>query len=144
MKEGFKKYWIVGLLLTSVVVSGCALTRGSNVLVGTKRSPIAPDQVKLYLQPPKQYEQIALLSADAQSFLASQQKMTDGTVARLKQEAAALGANGVLISDIRNVQTGTTGTAAVNHSKKYPVVYGTTTAVFGKEGEGVAIYVTEE
>jgi uncharacterized protein YbjQ (UPF0145 family) len=143
MKEGSKKHLIAAVLLMSALVGGCAVTRGSNVLVGTKRSPISPDHVKLYLQPPKQYEQIALISADAQNFMASQQKMTDSTVARLKQEAASLGANGVLIGDIRNVQTGTTGTAAAYHSK-YPVAYGTTTAVFGKEGDGMAIYVTEE
>jgi hypothetical protein len=144
MKDCVRKYWIVGVLLTAALASGCALTRGSSVVVGTKRSPIAPDQVKLYLKPPKHYEEVALLSAEAQSFLASQQKMTDSTVVRLRQEAASLGANGVLIGGIRNVQTGTTGTAAAYHSDRFPVVYGTTTAVMGKEGEGLAIYVTEE
>lgn len=131
---------MLGLTVTSIC--SCTLTRGSSVLVGQKRAPIDPATVKLYLQPPKQYEQIAILSADARNAFASQQNLTDNTIERLKKEAAALGANGILISGIGNVQTGSTGVAYVN--PRSPIVTGSSSAVMGKEGQGIAIYVTEE
>src|SRR5215211_4002279 len=103
---------VVLFALTAAVVSlpvGCTLTRGSSVLVGTKRAPIDASMVKLYLQAPKRYEQIAILSADARNAFASQQNLTDNTIERLKREAAALGANGILLQGVENTRVGSSG-----------------------------------
>ena len=47
--------------LMVVIFAGCASQ--SHVIVGTVRAPVSSDQVKLYLSPPKRYEQVALLDA---------------------------------------------------------------------------------
>lgn len=137
------KILVTSLLgLAAVAMCSCTLTRGSSVVVGQKHVPVDPTSVKLYLQPPKKYEQIALLSADARNAFASQQNLTDNTIERLKKEAAKLGANGILLSEVGSVQQGSTGVAIVNAGS--PVVVGSSNSVMGKEGQGMAIYVTEE
>lgn len=133
------------LLLVAALVfvsSACTLTRGSSVVVGNRRAPIDASQVKLYLQAPAKYEQIAILSADARNAFASQQNLSDNTVERLKKEAAEVGANGILLTGVENVQQGSTGVAFVNTGSQ--IVTGASNAVMGKEGKGIAIFVTEE
>lgn len=111
-------------------------------MVGTQRTPIDASQVELYMQPPAKYEQIAILSADARNAFASQQNLTDNTIERLKKEAAQLGANGILLSGIENVQTGSSGAAFINPG--VPMVTGASNAAMGKEGKGIAIHVIAE
>ena len=78
----------------SLLLAGCATS--SHVLIGTPRAPISPESVKVYLQPPAKYEQIATIDATSRGSLTitSQQNM-DKAIARLKQEAARLGATSV-------------------------------------------------
>jgi len=139
-RKGLASLAAIGLAV--VAISGCTLTRGSSVVVGQKRDAIDPASVKIYVQPPKKYEQIAILSADARNAFASQQNLTDNTIERLKKEAAELGANGILLSGISNVQQGSSGVAYVNPGS--PIVTGSSNAIMGKEGQGMAIYVIEE
>jgi hypothetical protein len=134
---------VIGLVV--ILVVGCTLTRGSSVLVGKKRAPIDPSVVKLYLEPPAKYEQVAILSADARNAFASEQNLTDNTIERLKREAAALGANGILLQGFGNFQAGTTGVATVNPGYPgTPIVTGASGVVMGKEGKGMAIFVIQE
>ena len=82
-------------LTVLALLAGCAT---SHMMIGNPRPPISPSEVKIYLHPPAQYEEIAVIdtsSKDSWSFT-SQGKM-DVVVARLKEEAAKLGANGVLL-----------------------------------------------
>src|SRR5688500_17988520 len=102
------------LALALVLASGCTLTRGSSVVVGTKRAPIDASEVKLYFQAPARYEQVAILSADARNAFASQQNLTDNTIERLKKEAAELGANGILLQGVESKAMGSSGMATVN------------------------------
>lgn len=125
-----------------LLVGGCTLTRGSSVLLGNKRAPIKPSMVKLYLQAPKKFEQIAIISADARNAFASQQNLTDNTIERLKSEAAELGANGILLTSIDSNQSGSTGVAVAYSGS--PIVSGASGSIMGKEGKGMAIYVIEE
>ena len=77
-----------------LVAAGCAST--SKVMLGRARAPIDPALVQIYSTPPAGSQEIAQLeSASAVGF--GTQGQTDAAVARLKREAAALGANGVLI-----------------------------------------------
>lgn len=140
MSRIFKTIALLSLIAS--IMCGCTLTRGSSVLVGNKRAPVDSETVKLYVQPPKKYEQVAILSADARNAFASQQNLSDNTIERLKEEAAELGANGVLLTGINSVQVGTTGTAIVNPGS--PIITGASAPVMGKEGQGIAIYVIEE
>ena len=132
------------LLLVCLATTSCTLTRGSSVLVGTKRPAIDPAAVKLYLQAPKRFEQVAIISADARNDFASQQNLTDNAIERLKKEAAAVGANGVLLQGVENFQVGSSGIATVNPNTPYPVITGASNVRLGKESKGIAIYVTEE
>ena len=125
-----------------VSFGGCTLTRGSSLVIGNERAPISPDKVKLYLQPPKKYEQIAIVSADARNAFASEQNLTDNTIARLKSEAAKVGANGILLNSIDSNQSGSTGVGIVNPGS--PVIIGASNTVMGKEAKGIAIYVIEQ
>ena len=77
-----------------LAAAGCAST--SKVMLGRARAPIDPAQVQIYSTPPAGSQEIAQLeSASAVGF--GTQGQTDAAVARLKREAAALGANGVVL-----------------------------------------------
>jgi hypothetical protein len=129
---------ILTAALCVVVLAGCA---SSAVIVGQIRPAISPAQVKLYLNPPKKFEQVALLESSSKaSWAVSDQGKTDVVIQRLKEEAAKIGANGVLLSGLGSQNAGSVGTASFNGSTAFGVGAG----IFYKAGSGVAIYVTEE
>ncbi len=87
---------------------GCA---SSHVIVGTPRAAITPAEVRLYTTPPPNYEEIALLDASSQSsFAIGDQMKVDVVIRRLKEEAAALGANGILLQGVGSQSAGAVGT----------------------------------
>lgn len=115
------------------VVAGCATS--SNVLVGTKRSPIPVEQVKLYLEAPAAYEQVALLEGSSKnSWSVTDQGKTNKAIERLKAEAAKLGANGILLS---GTATSSGGGAFIAQ----PTGGGVFVADQNKVAKGIAIYV---
>ena len=80
----------------------------SHIVVGSKREPTSPTDVKVYLDYPESYEKIALVDAgsnfsfkDPVILFAWQSKMNKA-LERLKIEAASLGANGILIVNTDN------------------------------------------
>ena len=77
-----------------VVLSGCATS--SHVISGTVRPPIDPALVRLYTSPPPKSEAIAILTVESSGWTTQGEK--DIAVAKLKEEAASLGANGVLLT----------------------------------------------
>ena len=85
------------LAATLLVAAGCAST--SKVMLGRARAPIDPALVQIYSTPPAGSQEIAQLeSSSAVGF--GTQGQTDAAVARLKREAAALGANGVVLMGV--------------------------------------------
>lgn len=92
------------------ILSSCyAVSRGTHVIVGAQRPPVAPESVKIYYRPPAKFEVIALVSAKGHTdpmFPANDQALMDAAIFRLKREAAALGANGVLLSGVGEQQAG--------------------------------------
>jgi hypothetical protein len=85
------------LLLFALALAGCAST--SKVMLGSARPPVDPAQVRIYNTPPAGSVEIAQLeSSSAVGF--GTQGQTDAAVARLKREAAALGANGVILMGV--------------------------------------------
>lgn len=136
---------VVPLLATLLVVAGCSTS--SHVVVGNVRPPTKPENVKLFLQPPKKYEQVGLVNADnIGSTAVSNQRKINVAVARLKKEAAKLGANGILLGNVSG-----SGGVVVSSTSGYQV--GSTFNSTGvgvvsgghiKNVSGIAIYVTEE
>ncbi|MEJ1097567.1 MULTISPECIES: hypothetical protein [unclassified Pseudoxanthomonas] len=85
------------LLALSLLLGGCANT--SKVMLGQARPPVDPTQVQVYRTPPVGSVEIAQLeSTSAVGF--GTQGQTDAAIARLKREAAALGANGVVLMGV--------------------------------------------
>ena len=131
------------LTLIALLVAGCA---SSSIVVGTKRPAIQPSQVKIYLHPPKKYEEIALVEASSKSsYSITDQGKMEVVIERMKEEAAKIGANGLLLESTGNMSTGAinTGTA---YSANGTTTYGTgySASVMHKTGNGLAIYVEEE
>ena len=83
-------------LLALVVFLLGACASGSAIVTGNTRAPIAPEQVKIYLEPPDGFEVIGLISASSDAGW-TEQGSVDYAVAELKEQAAKLGANGVLL-----------------------------------------------
>jgi hypothetical protein len=145
------------LMCLTILLSGCA---ASSIVVGKVRPAIPPEQVKLYLQPPNKFEEIAVLeSSNIGSPAITSQGKTDVVIERLKEAAAKLGANGILLQGVGDrsagsVSTGSTiGTTVTTPSygsrtggtaTTYGSTTGTSFGVLLKVGNGVAIYVENQ
>lgn len=134
------------LLALALGLVGCATS--SHVLTGAARPAISPDQVKVYSEPPKgRYEQIAVIDAvSSQSFAVSSQQKTDKVIARLKEEAAKLGANGIILQGIASETSGGgTGVSVGGYGGGGNVGIGTGIGISipttRKNGNALAIYV---
>jgi hypothetical protein len=122
-----------------VIISACA---SSHVIVGQTRTPIQPDQVKVYLQPPAKYETIALLEANdmgANGF--SQQSRVNKVMKRLKKEAASLGANGIVLQGMGSEYAGSVGSGFATGNGGFATGMGWSAAQMRKVGQATAIYV---
>lgn len=125
--------------VVAAVLSGCA---SSSVVVGTVRAPIDPAQVQLYVEPPAQYENVALLQASSEaSFALTQQQKSNKTIDRMKQEAADLGANGILLQGIGKEYAGSVGSGYAWGNRGSAWGLGSSAATYNQAGTGMAIYV---
>jgi hypothetical protein len=139
--EGLGKHMkrIFGFVTMSLLLTACT---SSHVLVGKQRPPISPSEVQLYLDPPAQYEKVAVLeSNNSASFAFTSQQKMNKVIERLKIEAAALGANGVLFQGAQNQYTGSVGSANAWASGNSAYGLGVSSAMYMKVGAGIAIYV---
>ena len=98
--------WSVVFLALIAFLLGCAT--GSSVVTGNVRSPIDPALVKVYLDPPPEYETIGLVEASSDVELSSQAAQ-DRVIAELRRQAARLGANGVILGGISTQTGGSSG-----------------------------------
>jgi len=130
-----------------LAVLGLVACASSHVLVGKARPPISPSQVQIYLHPPAtKYEEVAVLDSNSShSFSFTAQGKTDAVIARLKKEAAKLGANGVVLENIGDQEAGAVGsgigTASGNAMGATGIGLGGFGAMYMKSGSGMAIYV---
>ena len=133
-------------VLAAVALAGCAITNETSVVVGKVRPATAPDQVKLYTKPPAKYEDVALVSADAAHDFMSKQELMNISIAKLKAEAAKVGANGILLDNVGDLALGSSGIAMAQplNRKGAAMAWGSSTNRTGKQASGMAIYVTEE
>ena len=120
--------------LIAIFLASCAT--GSAVVTGTERTPIDPTLVKLYLEkPPENYEVIGLVNAASDAGWTVQESM-DYAIQELKNQAARIGANGVLIAS-----TGETTSVVSGYNNGTGYVWAV--PVTAKTVEGRAIFVSE-
>jgi|SRR5579859_4298912 len=137
------------LPIAALVLAGMSACVSSHVMIGQARPPIAPEAVQIYLRPPAvKYEEIALLDTSSRhSFSITAQGKTDAVIARLKEEAAKLGANGVLLQGMGDQSAGSVSTgfgqATASGNSAYGGGIGISGNVVIKKGSGIAIYVPQ-
>ena len=91
------------LFTTLLLLIGCHAT-GTSIVTGETRQEIDPEFVKLYLDPPENYETIGLVEASA-PIGRREQDAVDNAVMELKNQAAMLGANGVILTSTSETAT---------------------------------------
>jgi hypothetical protein len=136
----------VNLLLICAVALLASCAASGPVITGTQRAPLTPAEVVIYSAQPPEFEQIAVLSASSKSvFTTGGQKSIDKVVERLKEQAAKLGANGLILEDFTDQIAGSIGTGvgsdSYSHSGSVSVGVGGAVGIFKKTGKGRAIYV---
>ena len=119
-------------LLCLIFLGGCA--SGSSIVVGEVRESIDPSQVKLYLEIPENYEIIGIVTASSDAGW-TEQGSVDYAVEELKNQAAKLGANGVLIESTGDQQSTIVGGYGTGYLYAIPVT--------AKSVTGKAIYVDQ-
>ena len=113
-----------------LILTACA--SGSSIVTGKTRTSIDPSQVILYLEPPEKYEVIGIVKASSDSGW-TEQDSQDYAVEELKNQAAKLGANGVILTTAGENTSTVVGTYSTGMVYAIPV---TSQTVSGK-----AIYV---
>lgn len=87
----------VGIALTA----GCTIVDASHIVTGTTHPATSPTQIKLYGEAPKMpYEVIGIVNVTANNDWVAGQELLDDALTALKDEAAKLGANALLIDGI--------------------------------------------
>ena len=129
------------VVLIALVMAGCAAS--SHILTGQKRPAIEPAQVKLYSKPPAKFEEVAIIEASSRnSWAVTDQGKVDVVIERLKDQAAQLGANGVLLQMTGSESVGgvVTGFAGGTNPTFGTGIY---TQVIHKVGRALAIHVAQ-
>lgn len=95
-------------LLAAICLAGCASS--STQLLAPARPPIDPAQVRIYKAPPPKYQQIAVVDATSgTSFFHGSAEGEANAIERLKEQAAKVGANGVLLTLVGDRPNGSIG-----------------------------------
>jgi hypothetical protein len=129
----------------STAISGCIT---SHVMVGQARPPTTADRVQILLRAPAaKYEEIAIIETSSRdSFAVTSRAKRDKVIARLKKEAAKLGANGLLLQDFDYRSAGSVGTgigaaASSGVHASLGVGFDVSGVMSQKSGNGLAIYI---
>jgi uncharacterized protein YbjQ (UPF0145 family) len=108
---------------------------GSVIITGNVRPAIDPSEVRIYLEPPSQYEIIGIIEASGDVWT-TRQAAQDKLLNELKSRAAKIGANGVLLVD--------TGNATSNSGGFYSGGFFYSTSYQTVAAQGRAIFVIQE
>ena len=91
------------LSITMFVSLLCGYVSAGTIIVGQPRPPISPDRVKVYWDAPRKYDRIAIITkGSGGAWIFSDSNEVDSAIARIKTEAAKLGANGIILTAIEN------------------------------------------
>ena len=131
------------MLASACLISGCA-TRP--IIVGQVRAPISPAAVRVYQVPPRHFEEIAIIDSPAgTSWIFADRPSMELGISRLREQAAALGANGVLLQRVYDVSAGGLSIGGGGFGYSGNTFYGGGGAVGGPlinhRVQAVAIYV---
>jgi hypothetical protein len=143
---GLPRIWSGTVCAGAALMLLAACAPASHVLVGKARPPIPAAQVTIYSHAPPKFEEIATLKASTKSaFNAGGQGTTDKVVERLKNEAAGLGANGIILEGFDQTQSGSIGTGVGSDSYSrhgsVGVGVGGSFGIFKTTGKARAIFV---
>lgn len=125
-------------LCALVLLLGACAT-ATVIPVGNARAPIDPSQVRLYVQPPPHYEVLGIITGNSQ-FEGTGQSGVNDVIKKVRQEAAKLGANGVLISGTGQQYSGSIGGS---NYLGWGVFASSSTASYSKLVDAKAIYVPD-
>ena len=137
-------------LFIFTALTACTITDGSAIVTGIARDPIPVEKVRIYRVAPENYEEIAMLSASAGHDFKSNSALIESAILELKKEAAKVGANGVLLSNIDERDAPSTSTSYGNisaHGNDGSSAYASGNSVSVNRGDthtrmrGLAIYV---
>lgn len=132
------RYW-QGLIITAAVLALGACATATVVPVGNRRPPIDPSQVRLYAQPPAHYEVLGILQGNSGIEGTGQGGVND-TIKKLKEQAAELGANGVLLGKMGQRYRGSVGGSSYLGWGNF---LGSSTATYSQMIDAQAIYVPD-
>ncbi|HEY4281514.1 MAG TPA: hypothetical protein VGM62_00515 [Chthoniobacterales bacterium] len=106
MKTDLSRFSVlIGVLL----LCGCGSTT-QTTMIGQARAAITPDAVRIYDRAPRHFERIAIInSSSGPSWGFTSREQEDEAIAKLKEEAAKLGANGILLEWIGTSSSGSLG-----------------------------------
>jgi hypothetical protein len=117
-------------------------------LTGVRRAPLAPAEVRVYTQRPASFQEIAVLSASRKSISsAGGERAIAKMIESMRVQAAALGANGLLLEDFSDsapfaIGTGV-GSQTYTHNASIDVGVGGSLGVVKKTAEARAIFVPD-
>jgi hypothetical protein len=98
--------------INTALLTGHASSPVSHIVVGKVRPAIRSERVRIYIHPPTNFEEVAVLNSSIKrSSVVEDQKKTDKLIEALKEDAARLGANGVLINNLGDQYAGTSASA---------------------------------
>ena len=130
------------IVLSLVCAAGCVTHH--HTLIGAVRPPLSPAEVQIYLEPLKApYVEIALVEASSRfSWPITAAARIDTVLLRLQREAAALGANGILLQDLSGSDAGM-GVELGSDVTRDHALFGIAMSGTGqpKVGRGTAIYI---
>lgn len=133
----------VGLAML-LLLGGCSTS--STVVTGETRAPTDPSTLQIYREVPPVFEEIGLVQANSKGAMAfTEQEKSDVAIERLKEAAAELGANGIILESMTDEYGGSFslgfGTGTYSGSGGASVGVGSSTATSFKMASGVAIWV---
>lgn len=148
------KVYKIGYLLIAIGViffTGCTIKDGNAIVTGNIKTPISPSDVRIYRTAPNNYEEIAIVSASAGHDFLKNSSLMNSAIEMLKIEAAKVGANGVILTEIneRDTPSVTTSYGSATAVGSGSSTYATGNAISVNRGDaytrlkGIAIYVAQ-
>lgn len=130
------------LVVVLFAAAGCAST--SKVMLGPARAPVPAEAVRVYVEPPLRFQEIARLEASSAIGFGTPGQ-TDSAIATLRREAAALGANGLLLLGIDTVRPPVGVSLGTGVVRRHVGVFGSVgVPTSQRRAVGVAIWVIED
>jgi hypothetical protein len=88
---------LIFLLAIGISLMSCVTTRHSTIITGTIRPAINPSEVRIFADPPAEFETIAVIDATRNIEFSNRQRTQDRVIKELKYQASRIGANGIVL-----------------------------------------------